>query len=382
MSVKQIFDRREFLRQIPEHPSRRSALRTFITLGAGAFASGTLGCQRPQPPTPHPTQAVLPEGYLLTVRGPIPADQMRVTLPHEHVLVSHASVAHSFNRAFATDLTDPDLATREVALFAEAGGGTIVEMSNIGIRRDPVGLRRVSDKTGVHIVMGAGYYKDAWLPPEVDAMSVEELTRNMVQDIEVGVDGTGLRAGVIGEMGMSRPRTATETRMLQAAARAQRRTGVAISIHFDVNGPLEEFMSALDVLASEGADLARVAVGHQFPRKAVLDHFQKIAQRGSFVQFDLLGQEPWLGPGGWGAPVEEQLETIKLCIDKGLVKHLLISQDVCHKKQLTANGGGGYAHILKDVAPRLRQLGVTDQDLRAIMEDNPRRLFPLRHALA
>lgn len=369
--------------QIPRNPSRRSVLRTFTILGAGAFAGGTLGCQGPQRPPPSPpTPAVLPEGYLLTVRGPIPAYQMGVTLPHEHILVTHASVQHTFNRAFEVDLTDPDLAAREVALFAEAGGKTIMELTNIGIGRDPVALRRISDKTGVHIVMGAGYYKDGWLPPEVDAMSIEDLTRNMVEDIEVGVDGTGLRAGVIGELGMSRPRTATESRILQAAARAQRRTGVAISIHFDVHGLLEEHMSALDVLAGEKADLTRVAAGHFLPKKAALDHFQKIAQRGCFVQFDLFGQEVWLKPGGWGASVDEQLETIKLCIDKGLGRHLLLSQDVCHKKQLTANGGGGYAHILKDLVPRLRQLGVTDQDLRTIMEDNPRRLFPLRRALA
>ncbi len=380
MIVKQISDRREFLMQTPRNPSRRSVLRTLTTLGACALAGGTLGCQGPQRPSSPPAPAVLPEGYLLTVRGPIPADQMGVTLPHEHILITHASVQHTFNRAFEVDLTDPDLAAREVALFAEAGGKTIMEMTNIGIGRDPVALRRISDKTGVHIVMGAGYYKNGWLPPEVDAMSVEDLTRNMVEDIEVGVDGTGLRAGVIGELGMSRPRTATESRILQAAARGQRRTGVAISIHFDIHGPLEEHMTALDVLAGEEADLTRVALGHFVPKKAALDHFQKVAQRGCYVQFDLFGHEAWKR-GGWGTSVEEQLETIKLCVDNGLGRHLLLSQDVCHKKQLTENGGGGYAHILNDLVPRLRQLGVTDQDLRTIMEDNPRRLFPLRRAL-
>ncbi len=355
--------------------TRRRALRSIAALGAGGLPGGTLGCQGPQRrASSHP----LPEGHLLTVRGPIAANRMGIALPHEHILVSHGSVQHTFNRAFEIDLTDPDLAAREVALFAEAGGGTIVEMSNIGIRRDPLGLRRISEKTGVHIVMGAGYYKDGWLPPEVDAMSVEDLTRNMVQDIEVGVDGTGLRAGVIGELGMTRPRTGTESRILQAAARAQRRTGAAISIHFDINGPLEERASALRVLAGEGADLTRIVFGHFVAKKATLDQFHWIAQQGCFVQFDLFGQEVWLKPGGWGSSVEEQLETIKLCTDKGLVRHLLISQDVCHKKQLTANGGGGYAHILKDLVPRLRRLGVTDQDLRTIMEDNPRRLFPLR----
>jgi phosphotriesterase-related protein len=194
----------------------------------------------------------------------------------------------------------------------------------------------------------------------------------------VGVDGTGLRAGVIGEVGLSRPRTATEGRVLQAAARAQRRTGAAISIHFDVHAPLEEHTSALDVLAREGADLGRVALGHFVPKKAALDHFKAIAQRGCFVQFDLFGHEAWLAPGGWGASVEEQLETVKLCVDEGLVRHLLVSQDVCHKKQLTANGGRGYAYILEDLVPRLRQLGITDQERRTIMEENPRRLFPLR----
>ncbi len=363
------------------HSSRRHVLQTFAALGAGAFAGGTLGCQGPQRRPSPPTPRGLPEGHLLTVRGPIPADQMGVTLPHEHLLVTHASVQHSINRAAEVDLTDPDLAAREVALFAEAGGKTIVELTNIGIGRDPVALRRISEKTNVHIVMGTGYYKDGWLPPEVDAMSVEELTRNIVEDIEIGVDGTGLRAGVIGELGMSRPRTATEGRMLQAAGRAQRLTGVAISIHFDVHGPIEEHMAALDVLAGEQADLTRVVVGHFVPKKNAIDHFQKIAQRGCYVQFDLFGQEAWKRDG-WGTSIEEKLETVKLCVDKGLGRHLLLSQDVCHKKQLVANGGSGYAHILKDLVPRLREHGVTDNDLRTVLEHNPRRLFPLRRAVS
>jgi phosphotriesterase-related protein len=303
---------------------------------------------------------------------------MGITLPHEHIFISHASVKHNRNNAGAVDLTDPDLASREVALFAEAGGRTIIEMSNIGIRRDPIGLRRLSEKTGVNIVMGAGYYKDEWLPPEVDNMSVEDLARQMVNDVEVGVDGTGLRAGVIGELGMSQPRTATETNMLRAAARAQRRTGVAISLHFDVNSPPDAYLGALDVLASENADLARVAVGHQFPRKANLEIIRQIAQRGPYVQFDLFGTEAFLGPKGWGAPLDEQLAIIKVCLEAGLVRQMLISQDVCHQKQLAQNGGGGYAHILKDLVPRFKQVGVTDQDLHIIMQENPQRLFPVR----
>jgi len=361
--------------------SRRTVLQTFTSLGTCAFAGIAVPQQQPQRPALPRTPGPPPDGYLITVRGPIPANQMGITLPHEHILITHASVQHTFNRAFEVDLTDTDMAAREVSLYAKAGGKTIIDMTNIGIGRNAPALRRISDKTGIHVVMGTGYYKNGWLPPEVDEMSVEDLMGYMVQDIEVGVDGTGLRAGVIGELGMSRPRTATESRFLRAAARVQQRTGVAISIHFDVNGALEEHMGALDVLAVEKADLSRVVLGHFVPKKAALEHFMKVAQRGCYVEFDLFGQGTW-PRGGWGTSLEEQLDGIKLCIDKGLARQMLMSQDVCNKRYLTENGGRGYAHILQDLVPRLREVGVTDQDLRTIMQENPQRLFPVRRAIA
>ncbi|MGH8017146.1 MAG: hypothetical protein ACREIA_02480, partial [Opitutaceae bacterium] len=229
--------------------SRRNFLRT---IGCGALLASTAGCAgRAREPGSG-------KDRVITVRGPIAAADLGFTLPHEHVLITHAADP---NR----NLTDPEAAVRELALYAAAGGRSLVEMTNIGIKRDPAALRSISERTGVNIVMGAGYYKDKWLPPETHRLSVEEMTARIVRDLEVGVDGTGIRAGIIGEVGLSRPMTPTEERGLRAAARAQRRTGAGISLHFDIGGSLAEHEAALDILVAEGADLKRVAVGHFLP---------------------------------------------------------------------------------------------------------------------
>lgn len=153
------------------------------------------------------------QGKVMTVLGPISAEEMGITLPHEHLLCVHQGPL--------VDIVDPDLVAEELSLFKRAGGTTLVDMTTVGIGRDPSVLKRISQRTGVNVVMGTGFYKDAWLPPEVHEMSVDEMTRFMVKDITEGVDGTGIRAGVIGEVGVSRPLTPTEERSLTASAHAQ-----------------------------------------------------------------------------------------------------------------------------------------------------------------
>ncbi len=311
----------------------------------------------------------------MTVRGPLPPEELGFTLPHEHVLITHDK------KNPANDLTDPEAAVGELKLYTAAGGKSLCELTNIGIKRNPVALRDISLRTGVNIIMGAGFYKDEWLPPETHNRSVEDLTAEIVRDIEVGVGDTGIRAGIIGEVGLSsarqsHARTATEERCLRAAARAQRITGAGLSLHFDVRAEPEEHLNALEILAMEGADLSRVAVGHQLPNPARVEHFRRIAKLGCFVQFDLFGQEGILGAR---PPAEDvKLETLRAFIEEGLTSHLLLSQDVCVTRCLVENGGKGYAYLQKNILPKLERLGVAPAALRTITIENPRRLLAIQ----
>ncbi len=273
---------------------------------------------------------------------------------------------------------DSDLAIRELQLYRRAGGKTLVDMSNVGIGRDPLALKKISSHTGIHVVMGCGCYKDAWLPPEVHDMGVDDLAQVMIEEIVEGAGDTGIHAGIIGEIGVSRPITPTEEKMLAAAARAQQETGAAISVHFDL-GDLDEHNYALDILEDEEADLNRVIVEHFVPCPDKVEHCTRIAERGCYIEFELWGMHLWPKIDEMmGVHHEAQIASLRWFLLNELLEKILISQDVCGQMLLVENGGYGYAHILNDLVPKFKSYGITDEQLHTIMVDNPRQLFPFQ----
>ncbi|MGH3445198.1 MAG: phosphotriesterase family protein, partial [Nocardioidaceae bacterium] len=219
----------------------------------------------------------------MTVRGPVDPDDLGLTLPHEHVFIDLV-------REYRADglLNDRSLAVAELRAYADAGGRTLVDCTSIGLARDPLALVSVARETGLHIVMGCGYYRDPYLPAELDTMSVDSVADSIVRDIEEGADGTGVRAGVIGEIGSDRGHlSALEERSFRAAARAHHRTGLTITTHA-ARWPVG--LPQLDLLAEERVDPRRVVVGHcdLVPDPA---YHLAVARRGAFVQLDTVQGE-------------------------------------------------------------------------------------------
>ena len=323
------------------------------------------------------TQPNPDEGKLITVLGPVEPDAMGITLPHEHLLIRHTPPE--------VMLTDPDLAAEELGAFARAGGTTLIDVTSKGIGRDPESLRHISQQTGVHIVMAASYYKKAWHPPEMDQLSAEEIEEEIVSDVLDGVGDTGIRAGdtriragVIGEVGVTDSLTGNERKAVIASARAQHRTGAAMNFHIHLlDKPAEEDlrMRALDLVESEGADPNRVVMSHFEPADESLDYHERIARRGAYIEYDLFGMA---ARSGTDIP-DYRMESLFLrkLIDRGLLDRILISQDICYSQLLVVNGGWGYAHILEHVVPRFLANGIADSEIEAVMVTNPRRVFPL-----
>ncbi len=314
------------------------------------------------------------EGQVMTVTGLIPADQMGFTLPHEHLLIQHQGAT--------IDLTNESLATSELWWYALAGGKTLVEMTNGGIGRQPAALKRISEATGVQVVMGSGYYKDAWQTPAVRAESVDQIAEDIVRDIVDGVDG--IHSGVIGEIGVSGQDDTTnptdfEKRQLEAVAIAQKATGAAINFHFDYECTLTQRNAALDIVEGAGGDLSRVVVSHVMPRLSDADRFMAMIERGCYLEFDQFGLEV---EDALAAKFEDNFDpvaTIKSLIDRGGVENLLISQDVCFQKCYKLNGGYGYDDILTNILPKFRAAGITDDQIYTIMVENPQRVFQFKN---
>jgi len=306
-------------------------------------------------------------GKVMTVRGPVAPDRLGITLPHEHILLHHSEPD--------LVLSDLDAAVAEVARFADAGGGTVVEMTNIGLRRDPAGLRHVAEQTGVLIVMGCGYYKAGWHPGDMDGKSPEAIAEQIVHDVVVGADGTDIRAGIIGEIGISSmPRN--EEKVLRAAAWAQRHTGAAINVHLDIGVPESLRTRALDLLKHEGADLSRVVTSHFRLIPEDEDLHVRMVGRGTYVEFDLFGHERLRT--STIPDYSRESDALRGLIERGCLGRILLSSDTCYRQTLTRNGGWGYAHLVANVVPRFLKHGISESELHTVMVQNPKNLFPLR----
>ena len=308
--------------------------------------------------------------HVQTVLGPIAPDDLGFTLPHEHTQIA---LWHIPARWDYWQLTrDESVILEELARYRAAGGSGLVDVTLPGVGRDPAWLRRIAEASGLHLVMGCGWYRTAYYPPEarIDRRSVDDLADELVREVEEGVGDSGIRPGVIGEIGTDKPWVSpAEERVHRAAARAARRTGLAITTH----GVLSNVgLAQLRILEEEGADPTRVVVGHadSYP---VLDHQLAIVGRGASVEFDFIGM-PW--------PRERQAETrtVELACEllaRGHAERILLSQDVCNDDQLERNGGNGYTYLTDTFLPRLREAGVSDAEIEMMTVTNPRRLLTI-----
>ncbi len=343
-------------------------------------------------------------GMVMTVKGPIPVEEMGITLMHEHLLTdastwwrepveaSRKGLAYRpvsieilgelrldpFLNLDNCRLLDVDVAVEEVSKFRDLGGRTVVDTTSIGTGRDPLALLQISNRTGLNIVMGCGYYLEGSHPPYVRDMTVDDLTDEMVRDLTEGVHDTGIRAGIIGEIGVSKDFTGEEQKVLKAAARAQARTRVPLTIHLPGWERLGH--KVLDLVEEEGGDVAHTVLDHMNPSFEDFEYQVSLADRGAFIEYDMIGMDYFYADQQAQSPCdEENARAIKRLIGAGYLRHILISQDVFLKIMLTRYGGWGYGHILTNFVPRLRRHGVTEEQIQALLVDNPRRVFSAKY---
>ena len=340
-------------------------------------------------------------GQAMTVTGPVSVEDLGITLTHEHILSDvgcngpeplEASKKGIYRKPLTMDilgevrlmpqgnrdnqcLTDIDTAVSEVEKYRQWGGKTIVEVTLNEIGRDPLGLQLISRRTGVQIIMGAGFYIAASHPPQLLKMSVDDIADEIVRDLTEGVPETGIKAGIIGEIGIDMDFTSEEEKSLRGAARAAKRTEVPLSIHtLSVKGHNDR-IRILDIIEEEGASLNHTIIDHVEIHPKSFENQLKIAERGAFLGYDGISAGFDWSPRGIGPSDEECAADIKKLIDEGYLNHILISHDVHLKIMLTAYGGFGYAHILKYFVQRLGKHGVTDEQINTILIENPKRLF-------
>lgn len=252
-----------------------------------------------------------------------------------------------------------------------------VTIDNIG--RDPDALCRVSQITGVNIIMGCGYYVGEIQPESYDRKSEEEICQEIVNDILVGVGNKRVKAGIIGEIGCSWPLPEREKRSLRASALAQQDTGAAITVH---PGRHEESpCQIIEILKEAGADLQRVIICHIDRTPFSLESRLKIADAGCTLEYDLFGWEGYYPLDLAVAHMPNDVQRIKEIIemrDHGYLKQIFISHDICYKTRRYTYGGHGYDHILENAVPVMLAWGLSRDHIDTIMQDNPRQMLSFR----
>ncbi len=306
---------------------------------------------------PAASRTVAERMHAMTVLGPVDAAQLGVVLPHEHIMIDLRHHAFSVEAI----LDDPDLAVDELQRFRAAGGGTVVDLTNRYMGRSVETQVRVARETGLHVIASTGYYTEQYYPPHVYTWKTNQLADEMIAELTVGIGDSGVRAGIIGEIGTIRDAISPAgERVFRAAARAHLQTGAPLSTHVLLD---ELAHDQMDLLQEEGVDLRHVIVGHQGDHRNI-DYLASIAERGVFVQIDHVGM-------AFYQLDEARAHTIAQLIELGYVDQILLSHDVCFKRLLHWFGGPGYDHLLTGFVPLLHDAGVSGADIQRMLVDNP-----------
>jgi len=270
---------------------------------------------------------------------------------------------------------------REMLRFKNAGGKTVFDATTIGINRDPKKLQRMARETGLNIVCGAGYYVGSTHSKEIQEMPAEEIAKLIVSELNEGMDGTDIRAGFIGEIGISEHMSESEKKVLYAASLAQLETGAGLMVH--INPWTENGRGAADIAIGAGVKPEKIAICH-IDVEDRTDYVMSLLERGMYVEFDNFGKEYYVrrevrNPGyGLFVTDTQRVEFLKQLIGAGYLNRILLSCDVCLKTTLTEYGGYGYAHVLDNVVPMMEDAGITREQINTMLIDNPAEFFDVK----
>ncbi|WP_405611727.1 phosphotriesterase [Streptomyces sp. NBC_01508] len=309
-------------------------------------------------------QALRP-GDLRTVTGPLPTSAVRgPALAHEH-LVLDLDRAGEGAAVLHVDRHGAAVTTELAALREEYGLGLVVELTCRGMGRSPQALARISAESGVPVVAATGWYYEPFHPAELDGASVEELTATLVRESDDGFGDTGIRPGVLGEIGSHGDMpTEPESRALLASARAAVATGLSVATHAQLG---RGGLAQLELLTGAGLSPHRVSVGHQDLLDAPAVH-RELAASGAYVAFDTVGKESYQSD-------TTRLRLLLALVEAGHADRVLLSCDISRHAYLRSEGGQGYGHLFRSFLPRVRAAGVDENLIDLMTRRNPLRFL-------
>lgn len=332
---------------------------------------------------------------ITTLSGDITREKIENILPHEHLFYDmRPFVSPIDDEDFYKKLTlsnfgkvsrnpyavlenaamdEDDVILEEMKILKKAGCNLLVDATTSDFGRDVKRLKRISDESGVMIVAGCGWYYDASISDEDRRLSEDAMFEIMMKEINEGIDGTDMKAGLIGEVGTSANMTPFEEKSVRVAAKVQKETGLGMHIHCDLWN--REGLKALDIALKAGANPSKVCINHT---DVVLDkeYILEVLNRGAIIEFDNFGKEYYCDKrnrnllcGSFATDIQ-RAEFIRMLVDMGYEKQLLITNDICLKSMTHTYGGWGFDHIFTNIVPMLEDIGIPMDIINLITTEN------------
>lgn len=283
------------------------------------------------------------------------------TLMHEHIFIDLSGIKK-------LDDCRLDCKNETIEEFKELyknGVRNVVEVTNIGMGRDISYIQEVSEKSGINVICATGFYKELFYPEFVYEKNEKELSEIMKKDILEGINSTGKKAGIIGEIGSSKEIiTETELKVFKAAIITHLGTGVPITTHTSLGTMGHE---QVKLFKEYKVDLNKIVIGH-VDLTGNVEYILEMLYNGVYVEFDTIGKNNYLAD-------DIRVEMLKEIEKRDLIDRVFLSLDITRKSNMKYNGGIGYNYIFDVFIPKLKEAGIKDDSIEKMLKSNPERFF-------
>lgn len=284
-----------------------------------------------------------------------------ITYAHEHTTINLSSLKNTPD----TNLDCYEETVKEYQELYQKGVRNIIDVTVLGMERNPEYVQRAARDSGLNILQSTGWYQDKFLPEYVTTASIEELAQIMLRDIREGIDGTGIKAELIGEIATSKDQmTERERKVFEAAVLVHHETGVPITTHTTLGTYGKEQVA---FFKEHKVGLDRVVIGH-VDLTGDADYVLDLLKEGAYVEFDTVGKENYM-------PDQTRVEMLKEIERAGYEDKVFLSMDITRKSHFKFMGGMGYAYLLDTFVPMMLQGGVSERFVEKMLKHNPKQFY-------
>jgi phosphotriesterase-related protein len=308
-------------------------------------------------------------GAINTTAGPVEDSELGLTLVHEHMRVRSEAVAVQFPHLYDEE-HEYERAVTQVREAIKRGVKTVCDPTVMEAGRDIRFQSRVAEETGIQLVASTGIYTYHYLAPHFQNRDEDYMADQFVRDVEVGIQGTEIKAGFLKCCTDHQGVTDDVEKVLRATARASNRTGRPIMTHSHPQSG--QGLEQMKVFEEEGVDPARVLIGHTGDTDS-LDYIEELLSHGPYIGMDRYGLDIIL-------PTEQRNSTVVELAGRGYAERMMLSQDACctldwfPEEMVTQMAPNWHmSYVLDEIVPALKQSGVTDAQVDQMMVEAPRR---------